>query len=87
MNITENINEPGRDLLFRKLNVGDIVTFTSGSTSSLVIGKIEEFSTTRKTCHMSINNGPSIIKRRCPEVLRIGESLLKAKEENPEYFI
>lgn len=87
MNLTENRSGIGRDMLFRELRVGDIVTFTSGSTSSLVIGKIEEISESRKTCKMSINNGPSIIKRRCPEVLRIGESLSKAKEENPEYFI
>jgi len=87
MNITENTNEVGRDSFFRELNVGDIVAFTSGSNASIVIGKIQEISKTKKTCSMLVNNGASILKRRCPEVMKIEESLSKAKEENPEYFI
>jgi hypothetical protein len=87
MNITENRNEVGRDLFFRELSVGDIVAFTSGSTASMVIGKIQEISKTKKTCSMLVNNGTNIVKRRCPDVMKIEEILSIAKDENPEYFI
>lgn len=81
-----NRGTPGEDFFFKPIKVNDYVLFTNGSSATISIGTVEEISKSKKTVSI-LNNGTSLIKRRCCEVVIINNDAKTFIEEHTEKLI